>query len=139
VVGVINVNQGSLTDVNELLDEPEVDAVLYKDYSPYHGRHGAISWHNGKPCLSYKFSLWENMKGASPQELADQIAKLPADPTSDAGSYALITVHAWSFGNIGGPLTAIKQTIDLLPPGTRVVTAPELVGWLKRYIGPKQK
>lgn len=137
VVGLLNTNDGDLSDVKDILDLPEVDAVLYKDYAPYHRRNGAVWWHNGKPCISYRYSLWENMKGASPAELAEKISKLPADPQNNIDSYTLITVHAWSFGKIGGPINAIKQTVDLLPKGTRVVTAPELVGWMRKYCAPK--
>lgn len=136
VVGLLNTNDGDLSEVKDILDLPEVDAVLYKDYAPYHRRGGAVWWHNGKPCISYRYSLWENMKGASPAELAEQISKLPADPQHDINSYTLITVHAWSYGKTG-PINAVKQTIDLLPKGTRVVTAPELVGWMRKYLAPK--
>lgn len=137
VVGLLNTNDGDLNEVKDILNLPEVDAVLYKDYAPYHRRNGAVWWHKGKPCISYRYSLWEGMAGASPQELADKIAKLPADPQNNIDSYTLITVHAWSYGKIGGPINAVKQTVDLLPKGTRVVTAPELVGWMRKYLAPK--
>lgn len=137
VVGLLNTNDGDLSETKDILDLPEVDAVLYKDYAPYHRRNGAVWWHNGKPCVSYRYSLWEGMPGASPQELAEKIAEMPADPRSNIGSYALVTVHAWSFGKIGGPIHAVKQTIGLLPKGTRVVTAPEVIGWMRKYLAPK--
>lgn len=138
VVGLLNTNDGDLSDVKDILEMPEVDAVLYKDYAPYHRRNGAVFWHKGKPCISYRYSLWEGMAGASPKELAEKISGLPDDPQNDIGSYALITVHAWSFGKMGGPINAIKQTIELLPKGTRVVTAPELAGWMRKYLAPKR-
>ena len=137
VVGVINGQGGELGQAKEILDLPEVDGVVYKDYAPYHGKHGAVWWSGGKPCVGYRFSMWEGMGGASPDEVAASLAKLPADPTTNPGSYALVTVHAWSFASIGGPLEAVKRTIAQLPPGTRVVTAPELVRWLRKYCAPK--
>jgi hypothetical protein len=137
VVGVINSQEGELAEAEEILDLPEVEGVVYKDYAPYHGKHGAVWWHKGKPCVGYRFSLWDQMAGASPDEVAAAIAKLPADPTHDTSSYALVTVHAWSYGSIDGPLEAVRQTITKLPPGTRVVTAPELVGWMKRFCAPR--
>lgn len=138
VVGVIDGQGGEMSETKEILDQPEVDGVVYKDYAPYHGKHGAVWWEAGKPCVGYRYSLWESMAGASPDEVAAAIAKLPADPTTTSESYALVTVHAWSFGSIGGPLEAVKRTIAKLPPGTRVVTAPELVGWLRKYCAPRE-
>ena len=47
-----------------------------------------------------------------------------------ADSFALVNVHAWSFGATGGPMGAIARTITQLPPGTRVVTATDFVALL---------
>ena len=138
VVGVIDGQGGALTDAQEILDLPEVDGVVYKDYSPYHGKHGAIYWRNGKPCVGYRFSMWEGMAGAAPEEVAAAIERMPAEPTSNPESYALVTVHAWSFASSGGSIEAVRRCIAKLPPGTRVVTAPELVAWLRKYCAPRQ-
>ena len=47
----------------------------------------------------------------------------------------MINVHAWSFKEIGGPMEAVKQTIDLLPRKTRVVTAAEFFISLRENFG----
>ncbi len=125
IVGIINDNAGSLEEAIPLLDLPEVKAVLYKDFNPYQGKHGALIWHKGKPCISFKFDLRESQQ--SPEKIAEEVAKMPASPKTDEGSYTLITVLAWGYQNDGGPMEAVRRTIELLPKNTRVVTANQLV------------
>lgn len=132
IVSVLNDNGGKLEDTIPLLDQPEVDAVIYKDYAPYNRRKGEILWHNGKPCISYKFLLWEGLQ--EPQDVAREVAKTPTSPKTDQGSYALVNVHAWSFGKSGGPVEAVKRAIELLPPNTKVVTANQLIAMLKENL-----
>ncbi|MCX7800703.1 MAG: GxGYxYP family putative glycoside hydrolase [Fimbriimonadales bacterium] len=136
VVGVIDDNGGSMESVVPLLELPEVDAVLYKAYSPYHKLGGRVLWHNGKPVVSYRFPLWEGVEGWGPDDLVRSVAAMSDDPTNP-DSYALVTVHAWSFGSIGGPVEAVRRVVDRLPEGTRVVTAPELIEWLVRFCKPR--
>jgi hypothetical protein len=131
IVSVINDNGGSLDETIPLLELPEVEGVIYKRYSPYEGLHGQMIWHDGKPAVSYKFVLWENHAGGSVQEVASAIAAMPASPQTDPGSYALVNVHAWSWAGIGGPIEAVKETIDLLPPNTRVVLIEDFFALLK--------
>jgi hypothetical protein len=47
----------------------------------------------------------------------------------------LINVRAWSFKELGGPMEAVKQTVDLLPRKTRVVTAEEFFILLRENYG----
>lgn len=122
---------GDMSEADGLLDDPRVDAVFYKDYSPYNKQQGAVRWHNGKPCIAYRYLLWEPREDQMPAGVAESIATLPARADSDPSSFALVNVHAWSFRDIGGPMEAIKQTIDLLPANTRVVNADEYVHLLK--------
>jgi hypothetical protein len=118
-------SSGGMEQSAELLAQPQVMGVIYKDYSPYNAKGGRIFWHEGKPCVSYRYLLWEPKRANSPQGVAEAIAELPDDPLNDPDSYALINVHAWSFKEMGGPMEAVKQTVDLLPRKTRVVTAAE--------------
>jgi hypothetical protein len=134
IVTMLN-SGGDMAQASELLDRPEVLGVLYKDYSPYNARKGEMFWHKGKPAVSYRFLLWEPFRGNSPEDVAEAIGQMPAKPLADPNSYAIINVHAWSFKDIGGPMEAVKRTIDRLPPGTRVVTAEELVMLLRSRFG----
>ena len=123
---------GTMKDSEAMLDRPEIDGVLYKGWL-YDSEKGRIYWHNHKPCVSYRYLLWEPHRDKSPEGVAKAIANLPSDPTRDEGSYALINAHAWSFKDIGGPMEAIRRTIARLPPGTRVVSANDLVRLLKHH------
>ncbi len=123
---------GSMKECEAMLNRPEIDGVLYKGWL-YDSEKGRIYWHNDKPCVSYRYLLWEPHRDKSPEGVAKAIATLPNDPTTDSGSYVLINAHAWSFKDIGGPMEAIRRTIALLPPGTRVVTANDLVRLLRHH------
>jgi hypothetical protein len=135
VAGVLNVNEGSLAETRPLLELPEVEGILYKAYSPYHRRRGEVYWHRGKPCVSFRFVLWDGLMGS--EDVAREVAEMPASPRTDEASYALVSVHAWSFRRQGGPLEAVRRTIERLPPGTRVVTADQLIALLRRNFGER--
>lgn len=137
IVSVLNDNDGSMADAIPLLDLPEVDAVIYKDYAPYHRRKGQILWHNGKPCIAYRFVLWQNLQ--EPEDIAREVAQMPTSPKTDANSYALVNVHAWSYGDKGGPVAAVRRTIELLPKNTRVVTANQVIAMLRENLGAQSE
>lgn len=130
---------GGMEQAKPMLEQPEVAGVLYKDWAPYNARKGAMLWHRGKPCVSYRYLLWEGLARQNPEDVATAIAAQPDRPTSDPDSYALINVHAWSWKKLGGPMAAVKRTVDLLPPGTRVVTTQEFVVLLKDHIGARMR
>ncbi len=135
VVTVLN-SRGTMQESLELLEQREVLGAIYKGWI-YDSEKGRILWHRGKPCVSYRYLLWEPKPEKSPEGVARAIGELPADPTNDSASYALINVHAWSFKSIGGPMEAVKRCIDLLPPKTRVVTAEQFVILLRNHFGKK--
>jgi hypothetical protein len=137
LASVLNTNAGHLRETAPLLDLREIEGVIYKAYSPYHRHKGEVFWHAGKPCVSYRFLLWDGIMG--PEELALEVARMPAAPRSDPNSYALVNVHAWSYGESGGPLPAVRRAIDLLPPGTRVVTADQVIALLRANFGQSLK
>ncbi len=133
IASVLNTNSGSLSETAPILDLPHIKGVIYKDYAPYNRSQGRVFWHNGKPCVSYRYLLWEGLQ--EPAEVARRFALQPATPLKDVSSYALVQAHAWSYGKTGGPLEAIRRTIELLPPNTRVVTADQLVELMARNLG----
>ena len=142
VTSILN-SGGSPADAAALLADPRIDGVLYKDYAPYNRRQGAVSWHQGKPAVAYRYLLWEQKDRTGklrpdwlPEGVAKAIAASPDDPTSTAEAFSVIQVHAWSFRSQGGPMEAIHDTIRQLPPRTRVVTAPDLID-LIRPLRPK--
>lgn len=127
---------GSMQDAEPILAHPDVDAVFYKDWAPYNKRKGAVEWFYDKPCVAYRFLLWEPQRKNSPEGISQALSRMPADPIHDPDSFALINVHAWSWKSIGGPMEAIHRTIQLAPEGTRVVTASQFVELLKGCIQP---
>ncbi len=133
VASMINDNSGSMSNADQLLERPEILGVAYKDWVPYDRRNGAIYWHNGKPAVSYKCILWDGL--GSPEDVAAEIAAMPSSPATDQNSYAMINANAWSFGDIGGPMQAIVNTIALLPENTRLVTIEELIILLRNNFG----
>jgi hypothetical protein len=139
IVSVINDNAGSLEETIPLLDLPQVRGVIYKAYSPYNLLDGEMLCHQDmtgqtKFAVSYKFLLWEGHLNDDPQGVADAIAQMPTSPQTEPRSYALINAHAWSWASIGGPVEAVKETIDLLPPNTRVVTVDDFFALLNNNI-----
>ncbi len=134
IVTMLN-SSGGMEQSVELLEQPEVLGVIYKDYAPYNAKQGRIFWHEGKPCVSYRYLLWDPLYKNSPEGVAEAISTLPSSPATDPDSYALINVHAWSFSDTGGPMEAVRRTIDLLPSRTRVVTAEELISLLRQNFG----
>lgn len=129
---------GGLEASDSMLDTPEVSAVFFKDYAPYHRFQGAVRWHHDKPSISYRFLLWEQRRGDGtfqpdmlPAGVATAIEALPTDTENASDRFALVNVHAWSFRDSGGPMGAIHRTIERLPPNTRVVTGTEFIHLLK--------
>ncbi|RYG47399.1 hypothetical protein EON79_07460 [bacterium] len=127
---VLNANDGSLDEVEPFLALPNTTGAIYKDYSPYNRRKGELKWFHNKPCMAYRFLLWEGL--TDERQLAEQIRAMPTNPRTDPGSFALINVHAWSFGKSGGPLSAVERTIAMLPPNTRVISANQLLSLLPK-------
>jgi len=129
---------GGLEAADEVLAQPSVDGVLFKDYAPYHRFAGSIRWQAGKPAVSYRFLLWEQKQPDGtlrpdwlPEGVATAVANLPVNAAA-ADRFALVNVHAWSFRDSGGPMGAIRRTLALLPPDTRIVTVTEFLKLLPR-------
>jgi hypothetical protein len=133
VISLLNANEGNLRDAIPLLRLKSVSGAIYKDYAPYHRSKGQILWHEGKPVVSYRCLLWEGLM--SPEQVAATVALLPRSPQHDPQSFTLVNVHAWSYGNSGGPLTAVQKAISLLPPHVKVVTADQIIAAMRK-IGP---
>ena len=133
VVTLLNADEGDMSEADELLDRAEIMGAVYKEYGRYDRLKGQIHWHNGKPVVSYKYLLWQKLEEYT--ELAKAVAQMPSSPTTDMGSYALVNVHAWSYGDIGGPMEALKRTVSQLPENTRIVTVEEMIILLRNNFG----
>jgi hypothetical protein len=135
IVSVLN-EGGGMEVCDAFLDRPEIDAVIYKDYADYNQQRGALRWRAGKPCLAHRYLLWDNGSAEdSPQGVAAALAARPRAPLTDAQSYSLVNVHAWSTWGGKGAMGAVADAVALLPPQVRVVTADQVVRRLRRHFG----
>src|SRR5207247_1489007 len=97
---------------------------------------GAIRWSGGKPCVAYRYLLWDNGKAEdSPSGVAASLASRPRSPLTDPNSYSLVQAHAWSSWGGSGAMSAVAQTIAALPSSVRVVTAEDLFLLLRQQFG----
>jgi hypothetical protein len=116
---------GGMEACDSFLARPEISGVLYKDFVDYNKQLGAIRWSNGKPCLSYRYLLWDDGKAEdSIAGVASSLAGRPLTPSTDA--YSMVNVHAWSSWSGAGAMSAVQQTVSKLPANVKVVTVEEL-------------
>src|SRR6185437_363840 len=140
VTSVLNAN-GTMKDVEVFVEQPHIDGVLYKDFHAYHLHEGEILWHKGKPIVSFRAVLWENMGQTpkphlryvnDPASIAKIVSEMPANPLTDEKSYAVIGIHPWSWRDSGGSMAAVQKTVDLLPKNARIVSVNQLVSMLRK-------
>lgn len=124
-----------------ILDDPQVMGMMFKTYSNfYKGRNGALEFHNGKPILSVKYSLWDGADTA--QSIAAALnASTHRDATNDSASYSIVNVHPWSVlgptgTGSGNPMSNLNQLVQWLDPTkVEVVTLEELMVHLRNNFG----
>ena len=124
-----------------ILDGTDALGLMFKTYSDYYkGRNGAIEFHNGKPIVSVKYSLWDGADSAF--SIAESLnSTTHRDPFNDLGSYTIVNVHPWSeagpFGSgAGDPMANLNQLVDWLDPSVvEVVTLEELMVHLRNNFG----
>ncbi|RCW49437.1 GxGYxYP domain-containing protein [Paenibacillus prosopidis] len=111
--------------------QPNVDGVIYLEYSNHKALNGAIKWANGKPVITPREMLWQGNAGSDNASVVNHINAAPRNPKSAAG-YSLVLVHAWSKS-----MDDVKAVIDQLDDDVRVVTPVEMVGLIKEQV-PQQ-
>ncbi|MCR5151216.1 MAG: hypothetical protein K6B52_08345 [Clostridiales bacterium] len=116
-----------------ILRETQADGIFYIDFSKYAGLNGKMRFSHGKPIVSAKYQLWNNLPGCSPEEVASAVNALPADP-KDPDSYAFIIVHAWSglngdgiFVEGGDTMAAVEKFVNSLDPDTHLVSPSQFM------------
>src|SRR5438477_603304 len=79
--------------LSPILAEDQVMGMMYKTYDNfYKGRNGAITWINGKPIVSVRYSLWDGADTA--QSLATALnSSTHTNAIDDSASYSIINVH----------------------------------------------
>lgn len=124
-----------------ILDESNVTGIMFKTYDNYYkGRNGALDWHNGKPILSAKYSLWDGADTA--QSIANALnANVHRDGLHDPASFTIVAVHAWSTSGptgtgTGDPLSNLNQLVQWLnATNVKVATLEELMVHLRNNFG----
>ena len=129
------------TAIDTLMKETEADGIFYIDYSNYAGMDGKIRFSEGKPVVSAKYRLWNNLPGSSPEEIAKAVNELPADP-ENPDSYVFIIVHAWSgisqsgeFVEGGNTMRAVEQMVNGFDSNTRIVSPSQFFELIKNHCG----
>jgi len=111
--------------------EPNIDALIYIEYSRYDARAGANLWQQGKPILSPRKMLWSGLSGADEASVITTLNNASRDPYNASG-YSIVAVHVWSqtLGNV-------QNVVNALAPQVRVVTPGELVRLMTANIAAK--
>jgi len=120
------------TVMNNLTAQRQIIGGMYKTWDGgYKDRNGQITWHNGKPIVSVKYSLWDGIQ--TKEAIKDLLNAQPRSPLTNQGSYSIVNVHPWS--NSTPPMANVKWIVDNLHPKVRVVTLEELMIHLRRNFG----
>ena len=140
VISVLDPNYDTST-LYPILDESPVMGMMFKTYCCYYkGRDGALEFHNGKPILSVKYSLWDGADTAL--SIANALnASAHRDALNDPASYSIVNVHPWSTSGpdgtgSGDPMSNLNQLVQWIDPATvEVVTLEELMVHLRNNFG----
>ena len=99
--------------------QPNIDALIYLEYTNHKAHNGTILWSNNKPVITPREMLWDGIAGCDETTVINNINSAPRNPYSSSG-YTLVLVNAWSKS-----MDSIKTVIDGLNSDVRVVT-PEV-------------
>lgn len=131
IAQIIDFNSFNRLDLwNKYLAQPNINALLYLEYSPYNGAHGAVLFStNGQPVIAARDLLYSGLENET--NLINNLNSYPRDPSSPAG-YTFVSVHVWSKtqGNV-------LQVVTNLAPDVRVVTPDVFVKLIRNNVGRK--
>lgn len=126
-----------LPALEQMVERPETLGLMLKTGPAYAGLHGAIYWHEGKPIVSTKYTLWDGFD--SPNEIIASLNAAPRDPLHNQASYTIVNVHPWSTsladGGQGDPMSNLKYIVGGLDDAVQVVTLEELMIQLRNNFG----
>ncbi|MEA2709796.1 MAG: hypothetical protein QOF78_2397 [Phycisphaerales bacterium] len=124
-----------------ILGKEPVVGMMYKTYDTfYKGRNGALTWRNGKPILSVKYSLWDGADSAASIAAALN-STANVDPIDNQASYSIVNVHPWSTAGpdgtgAGDPMSNVWQLVQWLDANkVEVVGMEELFVHLRNHFG----
>ena len=119
IISVLDDGGLNFTKLNQMVDRPEVMGMMLKTGNAYAGQNGNIFWHDGKPIVSVRHTLWENVGTASGvntvNEIINTLNSAPTDALHNQGSYTIINVHPWSTstedGGLGDPMSNVNKIV----------------------------
>lgn len=111
--------------------QPNVDGVIYLEYSNHKALNGALKWSNNKPIVTPREMLWHGIAGSDVTSVVQHINAAPRNPKSATG-YSLVLVHAWS-----SSMDEVKAVIDQLQGDVKVVTPDKMVKLIQNNV-PKE-
>ncbi|HEX2475180.1 MAG TPA: dockerin type I domain-containing protein, partial [Lacipirellulaceae bacterium] len=137
IISVLDDSGFNLAKLQQMVARPEILGMMLKTGPAYAGQNGAIHWHDGKPIVSVKYTLWDGFD--TPNEIIAALNNAPVNPLHDQSSYSIVNVHPWSTSTAGGgtgnPMTNVKYIVDNLDTDVEVVTLEELIIHLRNNHG----
>jgi hypothetical protein len=112
------------------LKRPQIDGLIYLEYSRYDAHKGEVIWANGKPVISARTMLWDGLPGADEASVIAELNNATRNPGSTEG-YSVVLWHAWS-----KTLDDVMTVVDGLAPHVKVVPPDTLVKMVARNARP---
>jgi len=133
IVQILDFNSFTRRDLwNTYFSQPNIEALLYLEYAPYNGAHGAVMFGtNGNPIVAARDLMWPGLE-EGPQ-LIQRLNSYPRDPTSP-DAYSLVPVLVW-----GETVASMATVVSNLAPQVRVVTPDTLVRKIRGRVGRNLK
>ena len=112
------------------LKRPEIDGLVYLEYSRYDGLKGKVVWSEGKPVISARTMLWEGLDGADEASVTAELNAATRNPFTTAG-YSIVVWHAWSKS-----VDDVLTVVDGLAPHVKVIPPDTLVRMVGKHAKP---
>ncbi|OMF23496.1 hypothetical protein BK133_24210 [Paenibacillus sp. FSL H8-0548] len=85
LVEVIDFNAFNNAEIwDKYTAQPNVDGVIYLEYSNHKALNGALKWANGKPIVTPRDMLWEGNAGSDNASVLNHIHAAPRNPKNAA-------------------------------------------------------
>ncbi|MEV0289438.1 MULTISPECIES: GxGYxYP domain-containing protein [unclassified Kribbella] len=103
------------------LKHPQIDGLIYLEYSRYDTHKGKVVWSEGKPVISARTMLWEGLDGADEASVTTELNTAARNPRSTAG-YSIVLWHAWSksVDHVMTVVNGLAPHVKIIPPDTLV-------------------
>ena len=122
---------------NEMVAHDDVMGMMLKTGPAYTGLDGEIYWHEGKPIVSVKYTLWDGFD--TPADIISGLNAAPTNPLTDQDSYTIVNLNPWATDPAGGgqgdPMSNVAYILENLDSDVELVTLEELMIHLRNNFG----